>query len=94
MLKQHITSKIVQAPVKAAAPSQGAAAFFYSTVLSLLARISPFPAISRQNAENDAIYNLLPKTHYFRPGLAEHPQALVIRIEGRKEVLFFREVPA
>lgn len=86
--------KNIIADRKAAALKQGAAAFFYSTVLSLPSRINPFPAISRQNAENDAIYNLLPKAHYFRPGLAEHPQALVIRTEGRKEVLFFREVPA
>lgn len=86
--------KNIIADRKAAAPCFGAAAFFYSTVLLLPPRINPFPAISQQNAENGAIYNLLPKGHYFRPGLAEHPQALVIRTERRKEVLFFRGVPA
>ena len=90
MLKQHITSKITPAPAKAAAPSQGAAAFFCSTKRRLLpVEIQESTIFQRQSqvAENIGSYNLLGRKHYFRLNRAETPFANVVLIEGQKSPL-------
>ena len=86
MLKRHTTSKQVRAPAKAAAPSQGAAAFFCSTRKRLLPAEMRKRAISQrqgQCAESLGFYNLLGKTHYFRRKCAKHPIANVVLTEGQ-----------
>lgn len=87
MLKQCITSKKVQEPAEAAAPSQGAAAFFCSTKKRLLPveiRKSTVFKRQAQGAERIGFYNLLGRKHYFRLNRAEAPLASVVLIEGQK----------
>lgn len=79
---------------KAVVPDKGAAAFSCSTVSPLMSDKTGFPVISPQTAKNAANENLLLKTHYFCGGLAKHPPALVIRIEGQIKGPSFREVSA
>ncbi len=87
MLKQCIIPKKVQEPAKAAAPSQGAAAFFCSTKKRLLpVKIRKSTVSKRQvpGAERIGFYNLLGRKHYFRLNRAEAPLANVVLIEGQK----------
>lgn len=87
MLKQCITSKKVQEPVEAAAPSQGAAAFFCSTKKRLFPMEKQKSTVFKQQAqgaESIGFYNLLGRKHYFRLNRAEAPLASVVLIEGQK----------
>lgn len=79
---------------KAVVPDKGAAAFSCSTVYPPIPDKVGFPVISPQTAKNAVNENLLLKTHYFCGGLAKHPPALVIRIEGQKRNPVVREVSA
>ena len=87
MLKRCITSQTGWKPKKAAAPDQGAAAFFCSTGILLLdKRLRYFP-ISQQQAQRRepiAFYNFLTRKHYFRLNRAETPFADVVLTEGQK----------
>lgn len=98
MLKQCITSQTGRRPIEAAAPNQGAAAFFCSTGISLLYESLWYLPISQQwsqSRENITFYNLLAETHYFRLNRAETPFTNVVLTEGKKTAPFkFREVAA
>lgn len=87
MLKRCITSQAGQKPIEAAAPNQGAAAFFYSTeILPLGTNLWCFPIFQQQaqGGKPIAFYNLLPEKHYFRLNRAETPFADVVLTEGQK----------
>ncbi len=78
---------------KAVVPRKGTTAFSFSTQFHQLPNRMAFPAISHgQGEKRSTIDNLLPKTHYFRRGLAKHPLPLVIRIEGQIKPFSGREV--
>ena len=95
MLKQHITSKIVQVPAKAAAPSQGAAAFSCSTKNRLLPAKVRISKQYRPSAESIGFYNFLGERHYFRRNCAKHPIANVVLTEGQtKSAQMAQEVTA
>lgn len=79
---------------EAVVPDKGAAAFSCSTLSPPMPDKAGFPVISPQMSNNAANRNLLPETHYFCGGLAKHPLALVIRIEGQKRNPAVREVSA
>lgn len=79
--------KIASTVEKAAAPNQGAAAFFCSTGTLLLYGNLWYFIISQQwgrSEENITFYNLLAEKHYFRLNRAEPPFASVVLIEGQK----------
>ena len=87
MLKQCITSQTGRKPIEAAAPNQGAAAFFCSTGILLLEESLRYFSISQQQAQRGkpiVFYNLLPEKHYFRLNRAETPFADVVLTEGQK----------
>ena len=98
MLKRHITSQTGRKPIEAAAPSQGAAAFFCSTKkrpLPVEIQKSTISQRQTQGGERINFYNLLGKKHYFRLNRAEAPFANVVLIEGQKSPLAaLREVAA
>lgn len=97
MLKRCITSQAGRKPIEAAAPNQGAAAFFCSTEIPLLSKgLWHFP-ISQQRGRNGkalTFHNLLTKAHYFSVPLAKCPVALVIRTEEKKKPLYPKGVTA
>ena len=74
--------KYISLAEQAAAPNQGAAAFFYSTETEHFCRRDGQRAISKTIEE----YLLLPKK-ILSKSLAKHPLALVIRIEGKNKPL-------
>lgn len=87
MLKQCITSQTGRKPIEAAAPNQGAAAFFCSTVIPLLYESLWYSLVSQQMGQNGktiTFYNLLARKHYFRLNRAETPFANVVLTEGQK----------
>jgi len=87
MLKRCITSQAGRKPIEAAAPNQGAAAFFCSTGILLLEESLRYFSISQQQAQRGkpiVFYNLLPEKHYFRLNRAETPFADVVLTEGQK----------
>ncbi len=87
MLKRCITSQAGRKPIEAAAPKQGAAAFFCSTGILLLEESLRYFSISQQQAQRGkpiVFYNLLPEKHYFRLNRAETPFADVVLTEGQK----------
>ena len=87
MLKRCITLRTDQEPTQAAAPKQGAAAFFCSTGILLLEESLRYFSISQQQAQRGkpiVFYNLLPEKHYFRLNRAETPLANVVLTEGQK----------
>ena len=98
MLKPCITSQISRRPIEAAAPNQGAAAFFCSTEIPLLNGFLWYFPISQQRnrrMETGVFNNLLPEKHYFRLNRAETPFANVVLTEGEKsEPTAIREVAA
>ena len=98
MLKPCITSQISRRPIEAAAPNQGAAAFFCSTEIPLLNGFLWYFPISQQRSRRvkiDVFNNLLPEKHYFRLNRAETPFANVVLTEGEKsEPTAIREVAA
>lgn len=98
MLKPCITSQISRKPIEAAAPNQGAAAFFCSTGTPFLNGILWYFPISQQRShrvKTDVFYNLLPEKHYFRLNRAETPFANVVLTEGEEsEPTAIREVAA
>lgn len=82
--------KIASTAEKAAAPNQGAAAFFCSTGTLLLHGNLWYFIISQQwgrSEENITFYNLLAEKHYFRLNRAESPLANVVLTEGKKTAL-------
>ena len=90
MLKPCITSQISRRPIEAAAPNQGAAAFFCSTETPFLNGFLWYSPISQQRSrgvKTGVFYNLLPEKHYFRLNRAETPFANVVLIEGQKSPL-------
>lgn len=98
MLKRCIALRTDTEPTEAAAPNQGAAAFFCSTGILLLdKRLRYFP-ISQQQAQRRepiAFYNFLTRKHYFRLNRAEPPFADVVLTEGQKrKPSVIREVAA
>ena len=87
MLKRCITLRADQEPKKAAAPDQGAAAFFCSTGILLLEESLRYFSISQQQTQRGkpiAFYNFLTGKHYFRLNRAETPFADVVLTEGQK----------
>lgn len=90
--------KTVLSAKKAAAPNQGAAAFFCSTeTLPLYGNLRKFTISQQQGQtkENITFYNLLAEKHYFRLNRAETPFANVVLTEGKETAPFkFREVAA
>ena len=98
MLKPCITSQISRRPIEAAAPNQGAAAFFCSTGILLLEESLRYFSISQQQTQRGkpiAFYNFLTGKHYFRLNRAETPFANVVLTEGEKsEPTAIREVAA
>lgn len=87
MLKPCITSQISRRPIEAAAPNQGAAAFFCSTEIPLLNGFLWYSPISQQRnrrVKTGVFNNLLPEKHYFRLNRAEAPFAHVVLTEGQK----------
>lgn len=87
MLKRCITPQTGRKPIEAAAPNQGAAAFFCSTGIPLLYESLWYSLISQQMGRKGEIitfYNLLARKHYFRLNRAETPLANVVLIEGQK----------
>ncbi len=78
-----ITRKIKQEAEQAAAPNQGAAAFFYSTETEHFCRGDG----QRAAAKTVEKYLLSPNKKILSKSLAEHPLALVIRIEGENNPL-------
>ena len=87
MQKHYIRLKILCPQRKAAAPNQGAAAFFYSTKLPYLHGELWNFIISQhwgQVEENIVFFNLLAEKHYFRLNRAETPFADVVLTEGQK----------
>lgn len=98
MLKPCITSQISRSPIEAAAPNQGAAAFFCSTEIPLLNGFLWYSPISQQRnrrVKTGVFNNLLPEKHYFRLNRAETPFANVVLTEGEKsEPTAIREVAA
>ena len=87
MLKPCITSQISRRPIEAAAPNQGAAAFFCSTEIPLLNGFLWYFPISQQRnrrVKTGVFNNLLPEKHYFRLNRAETPFADVVLTEGQK----------
>lgn len=98
MLKPCITSQISRRPIEAAAPNQGAAAFFGSTWMPFLNGILWYFPISQQRSRREkpgVLYNLLLEKHYFRLNRAEAPFANVVLTEGEKsEPTAIREVAA
>lgn len=87
MLKPCITSQISRKPIEAAAPNQGAAAFFCSTWTPFLNGILWYFSISQQRSRREkpgVLYNLLPEKHYFRLNRAETPLPNVVLTEGQK----------
>ena len=98
MLKPYITSQISRKPIEAAAPNQGAAAFFCSTEIPLLNGFLWYFPISQQRnrrVKTGVFNNLLPEKHYFRLNRAETPFANVVLTEGEKsEPTAIREVAA
>ena len=98
MLKPCITSQISRRPIEAAAPNQGAAAFFCSTEIPLLNGFLWYFPISQQRnrrVKTGVFNNLLPEKHYFRLNRAEAPFANVVLTEGEKsEPTAIREVAA
>ena len=98
MLKPCITSQISRKPIEAAAPNQGAAAFFCSTEIPLLNGFLWYFPISQQRnrrVKTGVFNNLLPEKHYFRLNRAETPFANVVLTEGEKsEPTAIREVAA
>lgn len=98
MLKPCITSQISRRPIEAAAPSQGAAAFFCSTEIPLLNGFLWYSPISQQRnrrVKTGVFNNLLPEKHYFRLNRAEPPFAHVVLTEGQKrKPSVIREVAA
>ena len=98
MLKPCITSQISRRPIEAAAPNQGAAAFFCSTETPFLNGFLWYFPISQQRnrrVKTGVFNNLLPEKHYFRLNRAETPFANVVLTEGEKsEPTAIREVAA
>ena len=90
--------KTILSEKKAAAPKQGAAAFFCSTGMIPLYGILWDFTISQQwsqSRKNIIFYNLLAEKHYFRLNRAETPFTNVVLTEGKKTAPFkFREVAA
>ena len=78
-----ITRKIKQEAEQAAAPNQGAAAFFYSTETEHFCRGDGQRAATKTVEK----YLLSPNKKILSQSLAEHPLALVIRIEGENKPL-------
>ena len=78
-----ITRKLKQEAAKAAAPDQGAAASFYSTETEHFCRGDGQRAAAKTVEE----YLLSPNKKILSKSLAEHPLALVIRIEGENNPL-------
>ena len=76
MKSPHILSKVKKQNV-AAALMNGAAAFFRFDFFQVF---SPVPFASAKLAKSDALYNLLPKKHYFRRELAKWPPSVAVRI--------------
>lgn len=92
---QTILSKPHQEAGKAAVPDQGTAAFFCSTETKATPGNTPQTGISPLfPTYKGGSNNLLPEKHYFCGGLAKHPPALVIRIEGQNRPFPGREVSA
>ena len=87
MLKRCITSQAGRKPIEAAAPKQGAAAFFCSTGIPLIYESLWYSLISQQTGQTGktiTFYNLLARKHYFRLNRAETPLANVVLTEGQK----------
>lgn len=98
MLKPYTTSQISRKPIEAAAPNQGAVAFFCSTEIHFLNGFLWYFPISQQRSrrvKTGVFYNLLPEKHYFRLNRAETPFANVVLTEGEEsEPIAIREVAA
>ena len=98
MLKRCITSQAGRKPIEAAAPKQGAAAFFCSTGIPLIYENLWYSLISQQTGQTGktiTFYNLLARKHYFRLNRAETPLPNVVLIEGQKHrPSIIREVAA